>query len=47
MMTLKFLKSGGSAHKYYSHGDYYNQEGNGVWYGKGVEELGFKGGVYC
>jgi conjugative relaxase-like TrwC/TraI family protein len=43
MLSIRAFSSGGVASKYYSHGDYYGQEGQGTWLGEGARELGLKG----
>ncbi len=43
MLSVRAFSSGGAASKYYSHGDYYGQEGQGTWLGEGARELGLKG----
>lgn len=43
MLSTKGFSSSKSAQEYYSHGDYYGSEGEGMWYGMGTENLGLKG----
>lgn len=43
MLSTKGFSSSKAAQEYYSHGDYYGSEGEGVWYGQGTEDLGLKG----
>ena len=43
MLSVRAFSSGGAAAKYYSHGDYYGQEGQGTWLGEGARDLGLKG----
>lgn len=43
MLSTKVFSSGGSASKYYSHGDYYGSEAQGNWFGLGTESLKLSG----
>lgn len=43
MLSTKGFLSSGAAKEYYSHGDYYGSEGEGLWYGKGIDDLGLEG----
>lgn len=43
MLSIKTFSNTESAAKYYSHGDYYGSEGEGIWFGEGAKELGLKG----
>ena len=43
MLSTKGFTSSGAAKEYYSHGDYYGSEGEGLWYGKGIDDPGLEG----
>lgn len=43
VLSNKPLESASAAQEYYSHGDYYGSEGEGIWYGEGARELGLVG----
>lgn len=43
MLSVKTWSNNSAAAKYYSHGDYYGSEGQGVWFGKAAKELGLQG----
>lgn len=43
VLSNKPFSSAEAAREYYSHGDYYGSEGQGLWLGGGTKELGFKG----
>ena len=40
MLSTRVFKSSGAATSYYSHGDYYGSEGEGIWFGEGAKDLG-------
>ena len=43
MLSTRVFKSSGAATSYYSHGDYYGSEGEGIWFGEGAKDLGLTG----
>jgi conjugative relaxase-like TrwC/TraI family protein len=43
MLSVKGFGSADAAGTYYSHGDYYGREGEGVWHGKAAAELNLVG----
>lgn len=43
MLSVKSFGVADAASTYYSHGDYYGREGEGVWYGQGSIELKLEG----
>lgn len=43
MLSVKIFTSSDAAGKYYSHGDYYGSEGEGVWFGRGAKDFDLQG----
>ena len=43
MLSTKIFSSSDAAGKYYSHGDYYGNEGEGLWFGDGAKDFGLEG----
>ncbi|AIL66143.1 Multifunctional conjugation protein TraI (plasmid) [Rickettsiales bacterium Ac37b] len=43
MLSVKAFSSAGAASKYYSQGDYYGSEGEGIWLGSGAKDFGLNG----